>query len=182
MVKVLGRLAVVSVLLSGCAAHKAEQKPAVAEKSAQQQQPRRYVDPELGFEIARPSGQWALNATDEQTMEGVSIPVVLQHKISGAQVVVQVAPAVATPTQFAQRITEGLRSRPGFTTTDPEPLSYSDSAVGFNFAMENKVKGRVAVLTGKSGRVYMMLATWPTGASDAVSGNIEEIFQSLRVL
>lgn len=181
MRKVLGGVAMAAVVfLSGCAHERPQAKQAYQAKA--QQAARKYVDNELGFEISRPSGQWALSATDEQTMEGVSIPVVMQDRESGAQVVIQVAPAVASPTQFAQRITEGLKTREGFSTSEPAPLQYSDNAVGFDFQMEDRVKGRVAVLTGKSGRVYMMLATWPSAAPASVSANVEQIFQSLRPL
>lgn len=143
---------------------------------------RRYVDPELGFEIVRPQGGWALDATDELALDGVSIPVVMRHTATGAQVVVQVAPNNFTPTQFAERLNEGLKAQPGFTASDPEPLRYSDSAVGFSFGLGQKVTGRVAVMEGKSGRVYLMLATWPKDAPESVAGNVEQIFGSLRLL
>ncbi len=140
----------------------------------------RYVDAELGFEIVRPSGEWQLDTLDERTPEGVSIPVVLRHRESGAQVVVQVAPAVATPTQFAERLTDGLRAQPGFTATDPEPLPLADSAVGFSFAAGTKVQGRVAVRRGSEGRVFMLLATWPANSPAAVSTGVDKIFESVR--
>lgn len=142
---------------------------------------KRYVDPELGFEISRPGGgAWQMDVNDELTQDGLSIPVVLRHKDSGAQVVLQVAPAVATPSQFAERLTTGLRSHPGITTTDPEPLPMADGAVGFRFAMGERVLGRVAVMDGGNGQVFMMMATWPTGAPEAVPQNVEEIFSSLK--
>ncbi|NTX01349.1 hypothetical protein HUA74_04815 [Myxococcus sp. CA051A] len=131
-----------------------------------------YVDEELGFEIIRPSDDWQLDATNERTPEGLAIPVVLRHPPSGAQVVLQVAPAVATPTQFAERLTEGLRQQPGFITTDPVPLALSDTAVGFNFQVGDNVHGRVAVREGQEGRVLMMLATWP---AQAVAGDIQNV-------
>lgn len=143
---------------------------------------RRYVDSDLGFEIVRPQGGWALDANDELSLEGVSIPVVMRHAATGAQVVVQVAPNNFTPTQFAERLNEGFKAQPGFSTSDPEPLRYSDSAVGFSFGMGNKVAGRVAVMEGNTGRVYLMLATWPKDAPESVAGNIEQIFGSLRLL
>lgn len=175
--------ATLSILSVGCAnksaAVKAEAPTATATAELTG---RRYVDPELGFEIVRPQGGWALDANDELSLEGVTIPVVMRHKESGAQVVVQVAPATSSTIQFAERLNEGLKSQPGFSTTDPEPLKYSDSAVGFNFGMGQKVSGRVAVMEGNSGRVYLILATWPNDAPAVVATNIEQIFGSLRLL
>ena len=142
---------------------------------------RRYVDPELGFEIARPAGEWLLEANDERTPEGLSMPVVLRHK-DGAQVVLQVAPAVATPTQFAEKLTSGLRTHPGVTATEPEPLPMADGAVGFRFAMGDRVSGRVAIFEGSKGQVFMMMATWPNGSPENVNAGVEEIFGSLRAV
>lgn len=173
----------VGILSVGCASKSAAVKAETAPKpAAVAQAGRRYVDSDLGFEIVRPQGGWALDANDDLSLEGVSIPVVMRHTATGAQVVVQVAPSTFTPVQFAERLNEGLKSQPGFTATDPEPLKYSDSAVGFTFGMGAKVSGRVAVMEGKSGRVYMMLATWPKDAPEAVASNIEQIFGSLRLL
>ncbi|MET0404004.1 MAG: hypothetical protein ABW123_16450 [Cystobacter sp.] len=143
---------------------------------------RRYVDQTLGFELTQPGGEWLLDETDEQTPEGLSIPVVLRHRSSGAQVVLQVAPAVASPIQFAERLTLGLRSQPGFVTSDPEPLPLSDSAVGFQFAVGDNVKGRVVVRDGSTGHVFMMLATWPSAAPDEVPATVNTLFESVHPL
>ncbi|HEY0038851.1 MAG TPA: hypothetical protein VGB66_19300, partial [Longimicrobium sp.] len=113
---------------------------------------------------------------------GLAIPVVLRHSTSGAQVVLQVAPAVASPLQFAERLTMGLRSQPGFETSDPEPLPMSDSAVGFFFAVGDNVRGRVMVRDGSRGRVFMMLATWPTEAPSDVADTVNALFESVRPL
>jgi hypothetical protein len=137
------------------------------------------VDPELGFEIVRPDGSWQMDVNDDLTPEGVATPVVLRHKDSGAQVVLQVAPAIATPTQYAERLTNGLKAHSGFTTTDPEPLPLSESAVGFRFSMGDKVIGRVAVREGTQGHVLMMLATWPANSPD-VSRSVDQIFGSVQ--
>jgi hypothetical protein len=142
----------------------------------------RYVDEDLGFEIVRPSVEWLLDETDEQTPEGLEIPVVLRHRGTGAQVVLQVAPAVATPTQFAERLTEGLRAHPGFTTSDPAPIPLSDSAVGFDFQVGEGVRGRVAVREGSPGRVFMMLATWPASAPGDMPRSVDAVFEGVRPL
>lgn len=140
---------------------------------------RKYVDPQLGFEVAQPAGaDWQLDASGDSSDEGVSVPVVLRHR-GGAQVVVQVAPAIATPTQFAERLVAGLRDYQGLTATDPEPLPISDDAVGFRFSMEGRVSGRIAVRPG-SGNVLMVVATWPMDASDSVTADVDKILGSVR--
>ncbi|WP_306818668.1 hypothetical protein [Archangium lipolyticum] len=143
---------------------------------------RRYVDQALGFELTQPGDGWTLDQTDEQTPEGLTIPVVLRHRASGAQIVLQVAPAVATPAQFAEKLTMGLRSQPGFVTSDPEPMPMSDSAVGFHFAVGDNVRGRVVVRDGSPGHVFMMLATWPSVAPDEVPAAVNALFESVHPL
>jgi hypothetical protein len=144
---------------------------------------RYYVDEDLGFEIVRPTAEWQLDETeDPNTPEGLAIPVVLRHRTSGAQVVLQVAPAVASPTEFAERLNQGLREQPGFIASDPEPLPLSDSAVGFDFQVGDGVRGRVAVTEGSPGRVFMMLATWPAGAPEEVLQSVEALFGAVRPL
>lgn len=139
---------------------------------------RKYVDTELGFEVARPSGNWELSASGDRTADGIAMPVVLRNADSGAQVVIQVAPAVASPVQFAERLVNGLRQRPGFVTTEPRPIALCEGAVGFDFEVGEDVRGRVAVRDGGPGQVLFMMATWPTQAGAATS--IEEIFISVR--
>ena len=144
---------------------------------------RRYVDEDLGFEIVRPTAEWQLDETEERNSpEGLTIPVVLKHRTSGAQVVLQVAPAVATPIQFAERLNKGLREQPGFIASDPQPIPLSDSAVGFDFSVGEGVKGRVAVTEGSPGRVFMMLATWPAGSPEDVSQSVETLFGAVHAL
>ncbi|HYO73518.1 MAG TPA: hypothetical protein VEU33_46380 [Archangium sp.] len=149
---------------------------------SEEQASRRYVDQAMGFELIQPGGTWQLDQTDEQTPEGLAIPVVLRDPSTQAQVVLQVAPAVATPAQFAERLTVGLRSQPGFVTSDIEPLAMSDSAVGFYFAVGDSVRGRVVVRDGGADRVFMMLATWPSSAPDDVAQTVNALFESVRPL
>jgi hypothetical protein len=143
---------------------------------------RRYVDEDLGFEIVRPTSEWQLDETNERTPEGLAIPVILRHRVSGAQVVLQVAPGVASPTQFAERLTVGLRQQPGFVTTDPRPLALSDNAVGFDFQVGDGVSGKVAVREGNGGRVLMMLATWPSEAATDVPASVDALMAGVRPL
>jgi hypothetical protein len=179
-------LAALALLLGGCAGPRPVARAAPAKEVALVVETagpeRRYVDEELGFEISRPSAEWQLEQTDERTPEGLVIPVILRNSASGAQVVLQLAPAVATPTQFAQRLTVGLRTQPGFTTTDPEPLPLADSAVGFHFTMGEAVHGKVAVLPGGEDRVFMMMATWPAHAPARVLESVDAIIGSVHAL
>ena len=169
---------------AGCATSSVQAKHALSRPNAPPVDLARslYVDPGLGFQISRPSPAWQLDASNDQTPEGLAIPVVLRHKESGAQVVLQVAPAVASPTQFAERLNQGLRGHPGFAASDPEPIPLSDNAVGFRFSLGERVLGRVAVLEGTSGQMFMMMATWPASAPQIVHSNVETIFDSLRPL
>lgn len=138
----------------------------------------RWVDPKLDFEISRPAGDW-LFAPGQPLAEGIAVPVIVAHPQSGAQVVVQIAPAVATPTEFAMRLTNGLRTRPGFNPGSPSPLEGTDDGVGFPFTMGDSVTGRVAILSGK-GRVFVLLATWPTASPSTIVQGVDQIVHSLR--
>ena len=160
---------------SGPVAQRAERAPEAPDS-------KRYVDEILGFELTQPGGDWLLDETGEQTPEGLAIPIVLRHRTTGAQMVLQVAPAVASPIQFAERLTVGLRSQPDFVTSDPEPLPLSDSAVGFQFTVGDSVRGRVVVRDGSAGHVFMMLATWPSTAPDEVPEMVNTLFESIHPL
>ncbi|MHB1844829.1 MAG: hypothetical protein ACYCWW_08365 [Deltaproteobacteria bacterium] len=139
----------------------------------------RYIDPSIGFEISRPAGDWFF-APGQPVAQGIDVPVIVAHPSSGAQVVVQVAPAVATPTQFAERLTVGLSTKPGFSTGAPSPLEGTDDGVGFLFSMGDVVRGRVAIVPG-SGHVFVLLATWPTQAAPGVISGVDRIVRSLKV-
>ncbi len=140
---------------------------------------RRYVDPRYGFEITRPGGEW-LFAPGQPVVEGISVPVIVAHPGSGAQVVVQVAPAIATPARLARRLTDGLRARPGFVTGAPAPLPGTEDGVGFRFTLGDAVAGRVAILPGRD-HVYVLLATWPRLCPVAVVQGIDGIVRSMRI-
>ncbi len=169
----------------GCAAS----RPAVAPRpgdgvggSGAAGQSRRYVDPQLGFELSRPDGAWQLQAQDEPPDEGVVVPIILRHPASGAQVVLQVAPALASPSRFAERLNEGLRRQPGTVTSEPELVGPVDGAVGFRFTMGEKLLGRVVILEGAEGRMLMLLATWPSASPPAVTAGLDQIFGSVRAV
>lgn len=169
------------VVASGCAGQqKAQVRNTGTAVEQLAQAPSMYVDAEMGFEIVRPGGTWQLASSDEVTPEGLAIPVVLRDPSSGAQVVLQVAPAVATPSQLAERLTSGLREHPGIVTSDPEPLEIAEGAVGFRFAMGDRVLGKVCVRDGTEGKVLMVLATWPVQASLDVSAEVDAIIESVR--
>lgn len=182
-----GAVVVLAVAAAGCASQRGtggsgltvQPAMAVAAKPAVKSGAL-YLDSDLGFEIGRPSESWQLDATGELTPEGLSIPVVLRHRDSGAQVVLQVAPAIASPTEMAERLTAGLRTQPGFTAGDPEPLALREGAVGFAFQMGEAVSGRVAVLEGGNGQIFVMLATWPRAAGVGVVAAVDQIFHSVK--
>ncbi len=185
--RALGMAVVAAVVaLAGCAGDKAVRKGEPRDPQVDAQGNlvapgggARYVDADLGFEVTRPAGGWTMDVTNDLTPDGIATPVVMRNEETGAQVVIQVAPAVASPVQLAERLTEGMRSQPGFTTSDPEPLELSEGAVGFRFAMGDRVLGRVAVREGAEGRVLMLLATWPTGAPEAAPAGVDQVFQSI---
>jgi hypothetical protein len=141
-----------------------------------------YVNQALGFELTQPGGDWILEETDEQNTEGVSTALILRHSPSDTAVALQVAPAVATPAQLAEQLVLGLRTQPGFTTTNPEPLPMSEGAVGFDFAAGEHVRGRIVVRKGSPGHIFLMRATWPSSASNAVLKTVNDILQSVRPL
>lgn len=182
----MGRIgwALVAVFTLGACSHASSNAPGhgVSGASADEKNGLTYIDPALGFEISRPHGDaWRFSPGEGgSAVESVAVPVVIAHRATGAQVVVQVAPAVATPSQFARRLTSGLRSRPGFTTTEIEPIPIADGAVGFAFTMGDQVAGRVAVVGGNTGKVYVLLATWPQDAPPAVISGVDEILRSLK--
>src|SRR5262245_14699330 len=51
-----------------------------ASLQAERREGRRYVDDDLGFEVVRPDGGWALNAVDDVSRDGLQVPVVLKHQ------------------------------------------------------------------------------------------------------
>ena len=181
-----GAAVVLAAALVGCASSKAQLKgtggsgDAGISADTLTAEEARYVDAQLGFEISRPSNAWQLDQVDEMTPEGLAIPVVLREKLSGAQVVVQVAPAIASPSQFADRISSGLREHQEIQASDPEPLEIADGAVGFDFAVSDKILGRVAVLEGAPGKVLMVLATWPATAGVQTTSAVDAIVASLK--
>jgi hypothetical protein len=170
--------------LLGCAAHRGTVETPKASKSPLKVMTvldRSYVDQEFGFELTRPEGNWEIETSGELSPEGVAIPLVMSDSDTGAQVVIQVAPAVATPAQFAARLAAGLRRHEGFTATDPEPVESSENAVGFHFALGTVVLGRVVVLEGGGDRIFMLMATWPASAPSAAA-RVGEILASVHTL
>jgi hypothetical protein len=177
----------VVVFAVGCAgpkqARRGDQEQAASEKataSAERIGQVRYVDRAAGFEVVRPNDTWELDVGSDPVEEGLASPVVLRNAGNGAQIVIQVGPAVAPPHQLAERLTAGMRTHPGFVTSDPEPLPLSDDAVGFRFAMGDGVLGRVAVREGAPGRILMMMATWPSDAPETARADVDSVFRSVQ--
>lgn len=141
--------------------------------------PERYVDSQLGFELIRPTGSWRLSITNDPGEDGLVVPITLQHG-SGATVVLQIAPAIATPFEYAERLTRGMQNELGAITGGLEALGLSEDAVGFSFHLEAGVIGRVAVREGGTGSVFMLLATWPSSVTREVTEGVDAIFASVR--
>jgi hypothetical protein len=171
-----------AVAVFGCAANRGAKtaNAAPATGGSGGEHPSRYVDNGLGFEVSRPGPQWQLDVTGDEGKEGIVTPVVLRHPEMGAQVVIQVAPAVASPGEFAERLAQGMRGNAGFVTTDPEPLQLSEDAVGFRFSLGDRVQGRVAVRGGSQGRVLMLLGTWPAEAAAAAAAAVDDVFRGVK--
>lgn len=142
----------------------------------------KHVDAVNGFEIARPSESWTLHSGEELSTEVILVPVVLLEEAQGAQVIVQIAPAIATPPEFAARLIEGLATRGEFSTGEIHPIDVADGAVGFDFSAAEQVLGRVAILDGSDGKVFVLLATWPIGAPESLDREIDTILGSMKVL
>lgn len=183
---VLGAL--VAGMLGGCAgASKSfKNEPSEALLRASPAKPRgdgsMYQDTRLGFALARPAAEWEIDESEFFAEDGISIPLLLRHSGTGAQVILQIAPDVASPIEYAEQMTAGLSSQPGFRTTDVEPIPLTDASVGFFFAVGEDVMGRVAVREGSPGNVFMMMATWPSGVSEEVIDSIDGIIASIRPL
>ncbi|MBI5549711.1 MAG: hypothetical protein HY901_37975 [Deltaproteobacteria bacterium] len=162
------------------AAPEGEAPPRVDPKTAGKDHGASFVDRENGFTITRPRECWSFKPGEELNTENIVVPVIIADADSGAQVVVQVAPAVASPAQFAQRLTTGLQSRDGFSTGEVQPIPLAEGAVGFDFTVGDQVHGRVAIVEGSAGRVYVLLATWPRGSPHAVEQDVDDILGSMR--
>jgi hypothetical protein len=154
--------------------------PAVDPKTAAKDHGATFVDRENGFTIGRPGNGWKFRPGEALNTENIVVPLVVTDEGSGAQVVVQVAPAVASPAQFAERLTSGLQSREGFATSEVQPIPLAEGAVGFDFLVGDQVHGRVAIVEGTAGRVYVLLATWPRGSPEGTETEVDFILGSMK--
>lgn len=137
----------------------------------------RYVSFDFGFEIERPDGAGWTFSDAKQAPEGIAIPVTVVHEATGSQVVVQVAPDVAPIREFALRLAQGLGENHGFATTEPRRLA--DNRMEFRFSVEDRVYGRVG-LRHETGKIFVLLGTWPKDAPPKVVAEVEAIMESLR--
>lgn len=171
------------LLCTGCVSTKPQQRMinSVEPSAAAPAKGQKYIDRDFGFELTPPEGNWQLDANHATTPEGVAVPVVLRNRDTGEQVVVQVAPSVATPASFAERLSTGLKRQPGFTAYEPELFEVPANSVGFRFELGDLVRGKVAVFEPHEGQVFMFLATWPASLGDEATG-VEEIMKSLKAL
>ncbi|HLT29176.1 MAG TPA: hypothetical protein VK013_03985, partial [Myxococcaceae bacterium] len=182
-------LALGAVVVCGCSGVRGAAEatggsgPVIPEVAAVERGPdvAHYVNDQLRFELSHPSGEWELTENRSRSVDGLMVPVTLQH-VSGATIVLQIAPAQASSLEYAERLTLGMQRELGAETFGLEPLGLAPDAVGFRFQMEVGVKGRVAVRTGAERQVYMLLATWPNTADAQVSSQVDAIFESLQPL
>lgn len=170
----MGRSVLLAVgFLIGCAGAQPRPVDTVAPSEASN----RFVSFDFGFEIERPPGD-AWSFTDgKDAPEGIAIPVTVVHAETGSQVVVQVAPDVAPVGEFALRLARGLGESHGFATTEPRRIA--DNRMEFRFSVEDRVLGRVG-LRQETGKIFVVLGTWPKEAPKQVVGELEAIMESLR--
>ncbi len=182
----------ISLSLTGCARiHSGHQSKELSSTSSPIKEPSeidsleqnkstpQYVDISHGFSIQSPNSSWKFQLKKKLSTKTIEVPVIVANVNQGAQVVVQIAPAVATPFQFAEKLTSGLKHRPGFTTSTVSPQQVAAGAVGFDFSAGEQVLGRVTILEGQ-GKVFVLLATWPRSAPLHVKSDIEQIIGSIR--
>lgn len=177
---------VAAIVLMGCAGAREAGPTGVGTQALSAGEPvraaadlERFVDTEAGFEIARPAGEAWQFAPGHDAPDGILVPVVVVHPATGAQVVVQITPEVTTPREFAERLAVGLRSKPGFATTVPASADDGLSS-GFSFSLGQDVSGKVGISTNRDGRLFVLLATWPTTVPQEVVSDVEAIMGSLR--
>lgn len=163
----------IALAVAGCASMKEAAREAAPEAPGAN----RFVDGELGFTIDRPSGEAWRFTPGGAAPEGIVVPVVVLHEDSGAQVVVQVAPAIASSEEFAGRLAMGLQSKPGFAIGDLRELD--GGGTGFEFTLSDLVQGRVRVREAPGGRIFVLLGTWPAGVPAGVIRDIDGIMASL---
>lgn len=137
----------------------------------------RFVDADTGFAIDRPDGEAWQFISGGVAPEGLVVPVIIVHEGSGAQVVVQVAPGIASSEEFAERLAMGLQSKPGFEIEEPRAMS--DGGTAFEFTLSNLVEGRVRVHEGSGDRIIVLLGTWPRDAPAEVVADVERIMASM---
>ena len=62
------------------------------------------------------------------------------------------------------------------------PVDIARDAVGFDFSAAEQVLGRVAILEGSQGKVFVLLATWPMNAPESLGQEIDAILGSVKVI
>lgn len=139
---------------------------------------RTYTDPDYGFQVERPDG-WGF-APRVAAPDGGSIPLVIAQPDKGAQVIVQVAPRVASAQEISGDLRNKLDEHPGIQAGKSEAVkSGQDPAYGFGFTAEGARAGRVAVVEGGD-RLFVIIGSWPQGADEKLKGEVNGIFDSLH--
>ncbi len=182
--RVLGAALAIAWTGAGCAAQARRQgaPEAAAQVHAGSEGHQRFADPSLSFALECPIVDWRFESGARLSSERVVVPVVVVHAGGAAHVVLQVARPEVSALLFADRLLSGLRHREGFRTSEVEPISLAEGALGFSFAFAEEVDGRVAILSDERGLLYVMLATWPRASPPALIGEIDQIVGSFRLL
>ncbi len=171
-----------SLCCLACAHQPAPARPEPAAVQAPAE-PLTFVSIEHGFSLSRPAGgDWQFLSDPSLNTDTLVVPVIAVSRATGAQVVVQIAPAVARPAAFAERLSTSLRVRAGFDVGETFPDPTADGAVGFKFDVGDQVSGRVVVMDGAPGEVIVLLGTRPKNAPPEVGGALDGVIASIRLL
>lgn len=173
--------------LAGCASTRAVQAsepafvPVAAARPGHLPQGEPFISKDLGFELDKPPGDsWAL-ATNVTSPEGRSIPVVVAHPESGAQIVVQVSEPVETPEKLAKMLRDKLQAEKTLDLGQPGPLKVDSGgeAYGFDFRVKGEAKGRVAIIAVGE-HIVLVVASWPENADQTIVKAVDGVVRSVR--
>ena len=112
--------------------------------------------------------------------DGGSIPLVISQAAKKAQVIVQVAPRVATAQEISTDLRDKLDEHPDIEAGKSQSLQKgAEESYGFGFTAEGERAGRVAVVEGGD-RLFVVIGSWPANADDALKKEVNGIFDSLH--
>lgn len=141
-----------------------------------------FTSPEIGVELDKPkNGGWAL-ATDVVSPQGNSIPVVVAHPESGAQIVMQVSDGLDSPKAIATLLRQKLGEEGSIKLGETTALSIDNGAdaYGFDFSVDGEAKGRVALIQ-LGEQIVLVVASWPPDAGNKLEKDIDSVVRSVRL-